>query len=59
MADEISAMLDLITQSQIWDFLIKETERRQIGLAVVSHNKPLLHHICTRIANLSPTAYNK
>ena len=59
LADEISAMLDLITQSQIWDFLIKETERRQIGLAVVSHNKPLLHHICTRIANLSPTAYNK
>ena len=59
LADEISAMLDLITQSQIWDFLIKETELRQIGLAVVSHNKPLLHHICTRIANLSPTAYNK
>ena len=59
LADEISAMLDLITQSQIWDFLIKETERRQIGLAVVSHNKPLLHHICTRIANLNPTAYNK
>lgn len=52
LADEISAMLDLITQSQIWDFLIKETERRQIGLAIVSHNKPLLYHICTRIANL-------
>ena len=59
LADEISAMLDVITQGQIWDFLIKETERRQIGLIVVSHNKPLLGHICTRIANLNPTAYNK
>ena len=59
LADEISTMLDLITQSQIWDFLVKEVGRRQIGLIVVSHNKPLLDHVCTRIANLSKTAYNK
>lgn len=59
LADEISTMLDLITQSQIWDFLVKEVGRRQIGLIVVSHNRPLLDHVCTRIANLSKTAYNK
>ena len=28
LADEISTMLDLITQSQIWHFLIEETQRR-------------------------------
>ena len=32
LADEISTMLDLITQSQLWSFLIEEVERREIGL---------------------------
>ena len=38
LADEISTMLDLITQSQIWHFLIEETRRRQMGMIVVSHS---------------------
>ncbi|MFR7899580.1 MAG: hypothetical protein ACLU6Y_06830 [Ruminococcus sp.] len=36
IADEISTMLDLITQSQIWNFLLDEVKRREIGLIVVS-----------------------
>lgn len=48
IADEISTMLDLITQSQIWNFLLKETEERQIGLIVVSHSEPLLEKIGVR-----------
>lgn len=48
LADEISAMLDLITQSQIWNFLLKEVEEREIGLITVSHSQPLLDKICTR-----------
>lgn len=48
LADEISTMLDLITQSQIWNFLIEEVERREIGLLVVSHSEPLLERLCTR-----------
>lgn len=48
LADEITTMLDLITQGQIWNFLIKETRERQIGMVVVSHNRQLLDHICTR-----------
>ena len=35
IADEISTMLDLITQSQIWNFLLEEVKRREIGLIVV------------------------
>lgn len=42
LADEISTMLDLLTQSQIWEFLLKETEERQLGLLVVSHSEALL-----------------
>ena len=52
LADEISTMLDLITQSQIWNFLIKEVEKRQIGLIAVSHSQPLLDQVCTRQVRL-------
>ena len=48
IADEISTMLDLITQSQIWNFLLKEVEERKIGLIAVSHNQALLDRVCTR-----------
>ena len=47
LADEITAMLDLITQSQIWNFLLEEVKKREIGLLVVSHSEPLLERICT------------
>ncbi len=52
LADEISTMLDLITQSQIWSFLIGEVERREIGLLAVSHSMPQLESVCTWIIDL-------
>jgi len=48
IADEISTMLDLITQSQIWNFLLKEVTEREIGLIVVSHSGPLLKRVTER-----------
>lgn len=48
IADEISTMLDLITQSQIWNFLLKEVEERNIGMIVVSHSEALLNIVATR-----------
>jgi peptide/nickel transport system ATP-binding protein len=48
IADEISTMLDLITQSQIWNFLLTEVTERKIGLIVVTHSNPLMEHIATR-----------
>lgn len=48
LADEITAMLDMITQSQIWRFLIRESKRREIGILVVSHSEELLKQVCTR-----------
>ena len=53
IADEISTMLDLITQGQIWNFLMEETSRRKIGMIVVSHSQELLDHVCTRQISLS------
>lgn len=52
LADEISTMLDLITQSQIWSFLVQEVESRRIGLLAVSHSTPLLEQVCTRVEDL-------
>lgn len=52
LADEISTMLDLITQSQIWNFLLEEVRQREIGLVVVSHSEELLDCVCTRVVDL-------
>lgn len=52
LADEITTMLDLITQGQIWHFLIEETERRNIGMLVVSHSPELIKKVCTRVIEL-------
>lgn len=48
LCDELSAMLDLITQAQIWSFLLEEAERRNLGLLIVSHSAPLMERLCTR-----------
>jgi peptide/nickel transport system ATP-binding protein len=54
LADEISTMLDLITQSQIWHFLMNEVRERRIGLITVSHNDELLKQICSKVVDLMP-----
>lgn len=48
IADEITTMLDLINQNEIWRFLSKEIEERQLGLLMVSHHKGLREWICDR-----------
>ena len=53
LCDEVSAMLDLITQAQIWTFLLEQAERRNLGLVIVSHNSALLEKLCTRTQTLA------
>ena len=53
LADEISTMLDLITQSQLWNVLLEEVKNREIGLLAVSHSEVLLERICTKIVRLN------
>ena len=52
LADEISTMLDLITQSQLWNFILEEVKNREIGLLAVSHSDALLDRICTKMLRL-------
>ena len=49
LCDEASAMLDLITQAQLWRFLLAQSEERGLGLLVVSHDAALLERVCTRV----------
>ena len=52
VADEISTMLDALTQAQIWRFLVAETRARGIGLVFVSHSPALTERIATRVVDL-------
>lgn len=47
-ADEMSTMLDVITQAQIWNLMLKEVEERGLGLLMVTHNRELAKRVCTR-----------
>ena len=53
IADEISTMLDALTQVQIWNSLSEIARKNQIGMLVVSHDKNLLNRICDKTVYLS------
>lgn len=53
IADEITAMLDGVTQAQIWHSLIKISQKNNMGIIVITHNKELANKICTRIVKLN------
>ena len=52
ICDEISTMLDVITQAQIWNVVLEESKKRNIGLIAVTHNMHLAKKIATRIIDL-------
>jgi peptide/nickel transport system ATP-binding protein len=49
IADEITTMLDVITQAQIWELILSQVERRNLGLLAVTHSAELAEKICTKI----------
>lgn len=51
ICDEISTMLDVITQAQIWNVVLEEAKKRNIGLIAVTHNMHLAKKIATRIVD--------
>ena len=52
VCDEITTMLDVITQAQIWELLLKRARERDLGMAVVTHNMALAERVCSRIVSL-------
>ena len=53
ICDEISTMLDVITQAQIWNVILDEAKRRNMGLIAVTHNRHLARRIADRVYDLS------
>ena len=53
ICDEISTMLDVITQAQIWNVVLAEAEKRNMAVIAVTHNRHLAQRICTRTVDLS------
>ncbi len=52
IADEMTTMLDAVTQAQIWDVVMRIVRERNIGLLVVSHEKSLTDRLCHRIIEM-------
>ena len=57
ICDEISTMLDVITQAQIWNTVLDEAKRRNMGIIAVTHNRHLANKIADRIYDLSTGSY--
>lgn len=53
IADEITTMLDALTQARIWKSLLHYSEENRIGMLVISHDEPLLKRLCHRIIELN------
>lgn len=52
VADEISTMLDAITQVQIWEFLLTYCDEHGVGLVLVTHSPALQRRLATRVVTL-------
>lgn len=57
ICDEISTMLDVITQAQLWELILTEAEKQSMGLVVITHNLKLAKRVCTRIFDLPKCAF--
>lgn len=53
IADEITTMLDAVTQALIWEFLLSWQQHTGAGLVVVTHSDALRTRIATRVVDLT------
>lgn len=52
IADEMTTMLDAITQAQIWAAVLRRVRENSLGVLVVSHEAPLIERLCSRAISL-------
>lgn len=53
ICDEITTMLDVITQAQIWEVILDVSKKNNMGLLVITHNMALAEKVCTRIVDIT------
>jgi peptide/nickel transport system ATP-binding protein len=54
IADEMTTILDAVTQAQIWQAVMSIASARNLGLIMVSHEESLLSRFCHKIINIAP-----
>ena len=57
ICDEISTMLDVITQAQIWNVVLEEAKKQNMGIIAVTHNWHVANRIADRLYDLSRQEY--
>ncbi len=53
ICDEISTMLDVITQAQLWNVILDEATKQNMAIIAVTHNRHLANKIANRIIYLA------
>ncbi len=53
IADEMTTMLDAVTQAQLWRVVMDAVKERGLGAVVISHEKPLIDKVCDRVVYMS------
>lgn len=53
IADEMTTMLDAITQAQIWETVLGYAKLHHIGVMVISHDQALIKRVCDRVVDLT------
>lgn len=53
IADEMTTMLDAITQAQIWQAVLEIFKKREMGIVVVSHEAKLIQRVCHRVIEIN------
>ena len=48
VADEMTAMLDALTQARIWRAVLAHCREHGVGIVVISHDPALLDRLCSR-----------
>lgn len=49
IADEMTTMLDAVTQAQIWRAVLAVVRERKLGMLVISHDRHLVERVCDRV----------
>ena len=52
VCDEMTAMLDAVTQAELWREVIAIASERSMGIVLVSHSPALVDRVATRLFRL-------
>ena len=53
LADEVTAMMDAVSQAEIWRAMLELQRREPFGMVLVSHSPALVRRVATRVHELS------